>query len=87
MLNNKYQKEVLDNLIKENVECITHGNNISEQELLSISNEIYYLFSRTIGTIIGNPNYNKLRIITGILDNMKQELYSRTIDHCEKNGD
>lgn len=53
---------------------------------------INYCFSRVIGGLMGNPSYTKIAMITGVLENIKQEFYRRIAEPYEnqkivQNGD
>ena len=71
------QKETLDNLVKNIVSELSHDNTLTDNELLLISEEIHYVFSRSLGLLINVTNYNKLAIISGVLESIKQELHYR----------
>jgi len=53
---------------------------------------INYCFSRIVGGLMGSPSYNKVAMITGVLENIKQEFYRRVAEPYEdkkilENGD
>lgn len=53
---------------------------------------INYCFSRIVGGLMGSPSYNKVAMITGVLENIKQEFYRRIAEPYEdkkilENGD
>jgi hypothetical protein len=53
---------------------------------------INYCFSRIVGGLMGSPSYNKVAMITGVLENVKQEFYRRIAEPYEdkkilENGD
>lgn len=51
---------------------------ISKEEVLDICGDINYCFSRIIGYFVNNEtSYGKIAILTGVLENIKQELYRR----------
>lgn len=65
---------------------------ISNQELLDICGDINYCFSRILGGIMDDVSYPKVAIITGVLENIKQEFYRRVASPYEdkkilENGD
>ena len=94
---NEDQRFELDNCIKEMTECLTLGhinnkNDISNEEFLSIAGEINYTFSRILGGCMKDVSYGKIAIITGVLENIKQEFYRRIAEPYEdkkiiENGD
>jgi hypothetical protein len=68
------------------------NRNISNQELLDVCGDINYVFSRILGSIMGDVSYSKIAIITGVLENIKQEYYRRVAEPYEdkkiiENGD
>lgn len=91
----------LDDCIEHMVECmkINVKNNlyptnrcISNEELIDICGDINYCFSRILGAIMGDITYPKIAIMTGILENIKQEFYRRVASQYEdkkivQNGD
>ena len=86
------QRAFLDEAVNKNVELISHNNILSNEEFLSIAGEVNYLFSRTLGKLMGDPSYSKLAIVTGVLENIKQEFYRRVGEPYEdkkirENGD
>jgi hypothetical protein len=65
---------------------------ISNQELLDICGDINYCFSRILGSVMGDVSYPKVAVITGVLENIKQEYYRRVAENYEnkkilENGD
>lgn len=91
---NRYQ---LDGCIEHVVECLKgnvvanpdnlHSNpykqNITNDEFLSICGDINYCFSRILGGIMGDVSYPKIAVITGVLENIKQEFYRRVASSYE----
>jgi len=97
----------LDDCIESMVDClkgnISNDNDknpwsnpknrgISNQELLDICGDINYSFSRVISAVMGEVTYPKIAIITGVLENIKQEFYRRVAISYEnlkiqQNGD
>jgi hypothetical protein len=65
---------------------------LSNQEFLDICGDINYVFSRILGGTMGEVSYPKIAIITGVLENIKQEFYRRAASPYEdkkiaENGD
>jgi hypothetical protein len=65
---------------------------ISNQEMLDICGDINYCFSRILAGVMGQVSYPKIAIITGVLENIKQEFYRRVASSYEdkkiiQNGD
>jgi hypothetical protein len=82
----------LDECIENTVVKLADGNELSDAEFLSISGELNYTFSRIIAGCMGKPSYSKVAIITGVLENIKQEFYRRVASPYEdkkilENGD
>ena len=92
----------LDNCINEMVSCLKtnisnneqnlQNRSISNQEFLEICGDINYVFSRILGGIMGEVSYSKIAMITGVLENIKQEFYRRVAETYEdkkivENGD
>lgn len=75
----------IDNLIK----CLDPEKDMILENILG---DINYTFSRILGGLIGTPSYNKIAMITGVLENIKQEFYRRVAEPYEdlkirQNGD
>lgn len=97
----------LDDCIETMVKCfksnIPHDNDknpwsnpqdrgISNVEFLNIIGDINYAFSRILGGVMGDVSYSKIALITGVLENIKQEFYRRVAESYEdkkivENGD
>lgn len=95
----------LDLCIENMVECLKHNvipnlNNpnsnpykdLTQEELLTIIGDINYCFSRVATAVMGNVTYGKIALITGVLENIKQEFYRRVAEPYEnmkiaQNGD
>lgn len=97
----------LDNCVESMVGCLKtnvpndnekntwsnpQNRELSNQELLKICGDINYAFTRILGGIMGEATYPKICIITGVLENIKQEFYRRVAEPYEKlkirqNGD
>lgn len=89
---------VLDKTIGGSVEAIksnvqkSFGDDLTVDELLKVSGDINYFVSRLIGQLMGDVSYGKICIITGVLENIKQEYYRRVASPYEdkkitENGD
>lgn len=50
---------------------------LSNEEFLTIVGDINYSFSRILGGLMGQVSYSKVAMITGVLENIKQEFYRR----------
>ena len=61
-------------------------------DMASHLGRINYCFSRVLSGLMGHPSYNKIAMITGVLENIKQEFYRRVASDYEnlkitENGD
>jgi len=74
---NEKAREMLDEPVDALIEELTHGNELHPEDLLQIAGEINYCFSRIIAGCMGYTSYQKIAIITGVLENIKQEYYRR----------
>lgn len=65
---------------------------LTSEEFLQTAGDINYCFSRICAALIGDISYGKIAIATGVLENVKQELYRRVAEPYEnlkilENGD
>ena len=79
-------RQKLDNCIDSMIKCLEH------EDLSSVLGNINYCFSRILGGLMKEPSYNKVAMITGVLENIKQEFYRRVASPYEdkkilENGD
>jgi pantothenate kinase type III len=58
---------------------------LTNEEFLDIVGDINYAFSRTVSALMGEVSYGKIAIITGVLENIKQEFYRRVAEKYEDN--
>jgi len=76
---NEGNRKNLDECIENMISCIR--SNIlykdDEKSLWNMVGDINYCFSRVLGQLMGNVSYSKIAIITGVLENIKQEFYRR----------
>jgi len=96
----------LDDCIDHMMECLRgnvspnsdnpHSNTYKEmltnEVFLSIVGDINYAFSRILSGTMGDVSYSKIAMITGVLENIKQEFYRRVAEPYEdkkivENGD
>lgn len=82
--------------IKKNAKRYTNehlvDSDLSNEEFATILGDINYVFSRVLGGLMNDPSYNKIAMITGVLENIKQEFYRRVASPYEdkkimENGD
>jgi len=65
---------------------------LSPEQILEISGDLNYCISRICAGLIGSPSYKKIAVVTGVLENINQELYRRLAstyenEKIESNGD
>lgn len=80
----------LDPCIDAMADCLMRAS--SSDDMSETLGNINYCFSRVVAKIMGQPNYNKVAMITGVLENIKQEFYRRIASPYEdmkinQNGD
>ena len=100
----KEQREMVDNCINDVVVCIkttliTKENvnlfkidKVSNQDMIKLCGVLNYIITRICAKIITDVSYPKIAIITGVLENVKQEFYRRLASPYEdkkinQNGD
>lgn len=85
----KEKREKLDVYIDNLIKCLDPEKDLIIDNILG---DINYTFSRILGGLMGTPSYNKIAMITGVLENIKQEFYRRVAEPYEdkkilENGD
>ena len=83
------KREELDPCIDNLIKCLDPEKDLMIDNILG---DINYTFSRILGGLMGTPSYNKIAMITGVLENIKQEFYRRVAEPYEdkkilENGD
>lgn len=83
------KREELDPCIDDLIRCLDPEKDLIIDNILG---DINYTFSRILGGLMGTPSYNKVAMITGVLENIKQEFYRRVASPYEdkkilENGD
>ena len=92
------RRETIDRCINHSVECMkvsidkAYNKEISNDDFLDISGDMNYFISRLINQLAGEISYGKICVITGVLENVKQEFYRRIASPYEdkkivENGD
>ena len=71
---------------------ICQQQNLTDNQTMMLLGKINYCFSRILSGIIGDVSYSKIAMITGVLENIKQEYYRRVAEPYEdkkivENGD
>lgn len=87
----------LDPCVEDMMRCLRENvpsdrEKLTNEEFLSICGDINYVFSRIVSGIMGEVSYPKVAVITGVLENIKQEFYRRVATPYEdmkimQNGD
>lgn len=67
----------LDNTISILANLISEDRDLSDEEFVSIVGELNYSISRLLAKVMNKPSYSKIAMITGVLENVKQEFYRR----------
>jgi hypothetical protein len=88
---NEKEREELDDAI-DNLILAICNDFIKPRSLKDCLGRINYCFSRIICGIMGDTSYPKIAMITGVLENIKQEFYRRVASQYEdkkilENGD
>jgi hypothetical protein len=78
--------------IKNNVADNAFDLNLTDDQVLNVAGDINYCFSRILAGLMNKPSYKKVAVITGVLENIKQEFYRRVASPYEdkkivQNGD
>jgi hypothetical protein len=71
---------------------ICQQQNLSDQQTMMLLGKINYCFSRILSGVMGDVSYSKVAMITGVMENIKQEYYRRIASPYEdkkilENGD
>jgi len=83
------RRQSLDTCIENMISCLSHQDN---EDISNVLGDINYCFSRVLSGVMKQPSYNKIAMITGVLENIKQEFYRRVASPYEdkkilENGD
>ena len=86
----KLEREELDHHITYLVEAIK--NTSDPNDFKNHLGRINYVFSRVLSGVMGEINYAKIAMATGVIENIKQEFYRRVASAYENkkiadNGD
>lgn len=81
----------LSKAIKQQLDQDVHTD-LTPEQLLELSGDLNYCVSRMCAKLMGSASYKKIAILTGVLENIKQELYRRVAEPYEnkkiqENGD
>lgn len=86
---NKDDRKLVDDKINEISSTILRMRN---RDFLSVAGILNYSITRICSKVMGNLNYGNIVIVTGLLENVKQEFYRRIASPYEnekitQNGD
>lgn len=88
------ERQKLDQHIDNIVQAIINADESLDNpnDLSTHLGRINYCFSRIVGQLMGNQSYKKIAMVTGVLENVKQEFYRRIATPYEEykiseNGD
>ena len=70
-------RKVLDGAIDDLANIITNFSELDNDNLMVVLGDLNYCITRLIGITTGNTSYAKIAMITGVLENVKQEFYRR----------
>jgi len=76
---NEEERPELDIAIENLITAIRNNKTSlnNPHDMASHLGRINYTFSRVLAGLMGHPSYNKIAMITGVLENIKQEFYRR----------
>jgi hypothetical protein len=91
---NQEERQELDSAIASIVNSIKNNNTSlnNPHDLKNYLGRLNYCFSRIATGVMGDVSYSKIAMITGVLENVKQEFYRRLASTYEdqkiiENGD
>ena len=70
-------RKVLDRYIDDLADVITNHSELDNENVMVVLGDLNYCMSRLIGQVMGDTSYAKVAMITGVLENVKQEFYRR----------
>lgn len=77
------RRQYLDECINDMTKCLKLRDNMTNTEFAAILGDINYAFSRILGGLMDEASYPKIAMITGVLENIKQEYYRRVASPYE----
>jgi hypothetical protein len=80
---NEKEREELDDAIDNLILAIRNNFTNQSTGLKNYLGRINYCFSRVICGVMGDVSYPKIAMITGVLENIKQEFYRRVASPYE----
>lgn len=70
-------RKILDRSIDDLANIITNHSEFDNADLVTVLGDLNYCISRLIGQVMGDTSYAKIAMLTGVLENVKQEFYRR----------
>lgn len=71
-------RKILDQYIDDLSNAITNcSDNLDNENVMTVLGDLNYCVSRLFGKVMGNTSYVKVAMLTGVLENIKQEFYRR----------
>jgi len=70
-------RKVLDGAIDDLANIITNFSELDNEDVMVVLGDLNYCMSRLLGQVMGNTSYAKVAMLTGVLENVKQEFYRR----------
>lgn len=70
-------RKVLDRYIDDLADAITNCSELDNENVMTVLGDMNYCVSRLIGQVMGDTSYAKVAMLTGVLENVKQEFYRR----------
>jgi hypothetical protein len=74
---NEKSRKVLDRYIDDLADVITNHRELDNEHVMVVLGDLNYCISRLVGVVTGDTSYSKVAMITGVLENVKQEFYRR----------
>lgn len=70
-------RKVLDRYIDDLADAITNCSELDNENVMTVLGDMNYCVSRLFGKVMGDTSYAKVAMLTGVLENIKQEFYRR----------
>jgi hypothetical protein len=70
-------RKILDRSIDDLANIITNHSEFDNEDLVTVLGDLNYCMTRLIGQVMGSTSYAKIAMITGVVENVKQEFYRR----------
>jgi hypothetical protein len=70
-------RKILDRSIDDLANIITNHSELGNEDVVTVLGDLNYCMTRLIGQVMGSTSYAKIAMITGVVENVKQEFYRR----------